>query len=269
MPSSLAPREIRHRCSHLGWHHSRTRPGVDPRAHESRDPLHQPLPPRRHERLRDVVVAHMPPRSAVAPPQPLPRHRRAHLKGSPQRAPQGERDKPQGEAVALEPHGIRRRGRCHIAVVRTSWGRRRVRALEIRCRSRSHLAAVRASRIRRRERVPPDPPSRACSQDPPSRAPHGATVACVPSGSDAAAAPPCRRARLRDPPPRACLPDPSSRACSQNPPSRAPHRAAASCVPSGSNDAAAPTSPPCSPQGSAPRACPQIRRRARLLEVRA
>jgi hypothetical protein len=147
MSSSLAPREIRHRCSHLGWHRSRTCLGVDPCAHESRDPLHQPLPPRRHARLRGVVVAHMPPRSAVAPPQPLPRHRRAHLKGSLPRAPQGD-------VVALEPHGIRPRDRCHITVVRTSWGRRRVRALGIRCRSRSHLAAVRASGIRRRERVP-------------------------------------------------------------------------------------------------------------------
>jgi hypothetical protein len=121
------------------------RSGVDPRAHESRDPLHQPLPPRRHARLRSVVVAHIPLRS-VAPPQSLPRHRRAHLKGSLPRAPQGD-------AVALEPHGIRRRGRCHIAVVRTSWDRRRVCALGIRCRSCSHLAAVRASGIRRRERV--------------------------------------------------------------------------------------------------------------------
>jgi hypothetical protein len=147
MPSLLAPRKIRHRCSHLGWHCSRTCLGVDPRAHESRDPLHQPLPPRRHARLRGIVVAHMPARSTVAPPQPLPRHSRAHLKGSLPRAPQGD-------AVTLEPHGIRRRGRCHIAVVRTSWGRRRVRAFGIRCRSRSHLAAVRASGIRRRERVP-------------------------------------------------------------------------------------------------------------------
>jgi hypothetical protein len=111
------------------------------------DPLHQPLPPRCHERLTDVVVAHMPPRSTVAPPQSLPRHRRAHLKGSLPCAPQGD-------VVALEPHGIRRRDRWHIAVVRTSWGHRRVRALEIRCRSRSHLTAVRASGIRRRERVP-------------------------------------------------------------------------------------------------------------------
>jgi hypothetical protein len=47
------------------------------------------------------------------------------LKGSLPRAPQGD-------AVALEPHRIRRRGRCHIAVVRTSWGHRRVRAIEIR-----------------------------------------------------------------------------------------------------------------------------------------
>jgi hypothetical protein len=111
------------------------------------DLLHQPLPPHRHERLTDVVVAHMPPGSTVAPPQSLPRHRRAHLKGSLPRAPQGD-------VVALEPHVIRRRGRWHIAVVRTSWGRRHVRALGIRCRSRSHLAAVRASGIRRRERVP-------------------------------------------------------------------------------------------------------------------
>jgi hypothetical protein len=146
MPSSLAPREIRHRCSYLGRHHSRTRSGVDRRAHESRDPLHQPLPPRRHARLRGVVVAHMLPRSTVAPPQPLPRHRRAHLKGSLPRAPQGD-------AVTLEPHGIRRCGRCHIAVVRTSWGHRRVCALEIRCRDRSHLTVVRATGIRCRERV--------------------------------------------------------------------------------------------------------------------
>jgi hypothetical protein len=111
------------------------------------DPLHQPLPPRRHERLTDVVVAHMPPGSTVAPRQSLPHHRRAQLKGSLPRAPQGD-------VVALEPHGIRRRGRWHIAVVRTSWARRRVRALGIRCRSRSHLAAVRVSGIRRRERVP-------------------------------------------------------------------------------------------------------------------
>jgi hypothetical protein len=88
-----------------------------------------------------------PPRSVVAPPQPLPRHRRAHLKGSLPRAPQRD-------TVALEPHGIRRRSRCHIAVVHTSWGRCRVRALGIRCHSRSHLAAVRASGIRRHERVP-------------------------------------------------------------------------------------------------------------------
>jgi hypothetical protein len=147
MPSSLAPREISHRCSDLGRHCSRTCLGVNPRAHESRDLLHQPLSPRRHARLRGVVVAHMPTRSTVAPPQPLARHRRAHHKGSLPRAPQGD-------AVALEPHGIRRRGHCHIAVVRTSWGLRRVRALGIQCRSRSHLAVVRASGIRHRERVP-------------------------------------------------------------------------------------------------------------------
>jgi hypothetical protein len=49
---------------------------------------------------------------------------------------------------------IRRRDRCHIAIVCTSWGHRRVRVLGVRCRSRSHLAAVRASGIHRRERVP-------------------------------------------------------------------------------------------------------------------
>jgi hypothetical protein len=89
----------------------------------------------------------MPPRSVAAPPQPLPRHRRAYLKGSLPRAPQGD-------AVALEPHRIRRRGRFHIVVVRTSWGSRHVRVLGIRCRSRSHLVVVRASGIRSRERVP-------------------------------------------------------------------------------------------------------------------
>jgi hypothetical protein len=115
MSSSLAPREIRHRCSHLGWHCSRTRSGVDPRTHESRDPLHQPLTPPRHARLRGVVVAHTPPeirrRTTTAAPtspscapqgvaaactsarhcrarapwdppsQPLPHRRRAHLMG--------------------------------------------------------------------------------------------------------------------------------------------------------------------------------------------
>jgi hypothetical protein len=50
------------------------------------DPLHQPLPPRRHERLTDVVVAHMPPGSTVAPRQSLPHRRRAHLMGPPPRA---------------------------------------------------------------------------------------------------------------------------------------------------------------------------------------
>jgi hypothetical protein len=111
------------------------------------DPLHQPLPPRRHERLTDVVVAHMPTRSTVASPQSLPRHRRVHLKGSLPHAPQGD-------VVALESHGIHRRDSRHIAVMRTSWGRRRVRALGIRCHDRSHLATVRASGIHRRERVP-------------------------------------------------------------------------------------------------------------------
>jgi hypothetical protein len=191
MSSSLAPREIRHRCSHLGWHHSRTRLEVDPRVHESWDPLHQSPPPRRHARLRGVVVAHMPPRSTIAPPQPLPRHRRAHLKGSLPRAPQWD-------AVALKPHGIHRRRCCHIAVVRTSWGRRHVRVLGIRCCSRSHLAAARASGIRRRERVP--------------------------QIRRRALAPRICHARLRDPPPRACPPDLPSRACSQDPPSRAPLR---------------------------------------------
>jgi hypothetical protein len=61
---------------------------------------------------------------------------------------------PQGVAAACTSErrcrarapGICRRGRCHLTIVRTSWGRRRVRALGIRCRSRSHLAAVHASR---------------------------------------------------------------------------------------------------------------------------
>jgi hypothetical protein len=95
------------------------------------------LPPRRHACLRGVVIAHVPSRSAVAPPPQLPPHRRAHLKGSLPRAPQGDAD-------VLVPPEICRRGRCHLAVMRTSWGRRRVRALGIRCSSRSHLAAVRA-----------------------------------------------------------------------------------------------------------------------------
>jgi hypothetical protein len=146
MSSSLTPREVRHHRSHLGWHRSRTRSGVDPRAHASRDPLHQPLPPRRHARLRGVVVA-------------------------------------------LVPPGIRRRGRCHIVVVRNSWGRRRVRALGIRCRSRSHLAAARASGGQSPRAGLKNPPPRACPPDPPSRA---------------------------------CPPDPPSRACSQDPPPRAP-----------------------------------------------
>lgn len=66
-------------------------------------------------------------------------------------------------ARAPPPLEIRRRDRCHLAVVHTLWARRRVHALEIRCRSRSHLAVVHASGglrralasgIRRRERVP-------------------------------------------------------------------------------------------------------------------
>ena len=70
---------------------------------------------------------------------------------------------------SLAPREIRRRDRWHIAVVRTSWGRRRVRALGIRCRSVSLDSPSRhrnppsracpqirrrASGIRRRERVP-------------------------------------------------------------------------------------------------------------------
>lgn len=69
---------------------------------------------------------------------------------------------------SLAPREIRRRDRWHIAVVRTSWGRRRVRALGIRCRS-----------------VSLDPPSR--HRDPPSRA-----------------CPQIHPSRLRDPPSRAC-----------------------------------------------------------------
>lgn len=156
---SLAPREVRHRRSHLGWHHRCTCSGVDHRACASRDPSHQPLPPRRNARLRGVVVvAHVPPRSAVALPQPLPPHRRAQLKGL--FRVHLKETLPRSCPPPLE---IRRRDRCHLAVVHTLWARRRVHALEIRCRSRSHLAVVHASGglrralasgIRRRERVP-------------------------------------------------------------------------------------------------------------------
>lgn len=55
---------------------------------------------------------------------------------------------------SLAPREIRRRDRWHIAVVRTSWGRRRVRALGIRCRS---VSLDSPSRHR-------NPPSRACPQ---------------------------------------------------------------------------------------------------------
>jgi hypothetical protein len=107
MLSSLAPREIAIAAPTLDSI-AVVRAQGSTLARMNLDPLHQPLPPRHHERLTDVVVAHMPPGSTVAPPQSLPRH------------------------LALEPHGIRRRGRWHIAVVRTSWGRRRVHALGIR-----------------------------------------------------------------------------------------------------------------------------------------
>jgi hypothetical protein len=59
------------------------------------------IPPRRYARLRGAIVAHVPPRSVVAPPQPLPCHRRAHLKRSLPRAPQGD-------ATALVPLRIHR-----------------------------------------------------------------------------------------------------------------------------------------------------------------
>lgn len=115
---------------------------VDPRARASREPPQQPLPPRLCARLRGAVVAHVPPRSAVAPPQPLPLRCRARLKGPLPRAPQGD-------AVAVVPPGIRRRGRCHLAIMRTSGGRRRTCALGIRRRNRDH--------------APPDLSSHACS----------------------------------------------------------------------------------------------------------
>jgi hypothetical protein len=142
MPSSLAPREIRHHCSHLGWHRSRTRLGVDPRAHESRDPLHQPLPPRRHARLRGVIVAQGVATACTSgrrcrarapqdpPPRPLPHRRRAHLMGpSPRACHRDPMTQP------LPPH---------------------------------RRACLRDPQPRA---CPPDPPSRAFSQDPPSRAP--------------------------------------------------------------------------------------------------
>jgi hypothetical protein len=49
-----------------------------------------------------VPSFHIPPRSVVAQPQPLPPHRRAHLKGSLPRAPQGD-------IATLVPPGIHRR----------------------------------------------------------------------------------------------------------------------------------------------------------------
>jgi hypothetical protein len=105
LPSSLAPREVRHRLSHLGWHRSHTRSKVNPHARASRDLSHQPLPPRRRARLRGVVVAHVPPRSAVAPPQPLPPHRRAHLKGSlPRSCPAGSAIVAAAASLSCAPH---------------------------------------------------------------------------------------------------------------------------------------------------------------------
>jgi hypothetical protein len=95
------------------------------------------------------------PRSTVASPQPLPPHRHAHLKGLLPHAPQGD-------AAVLVPPRIHRCGHCHLAVVRTSWGHRRVRALGIRCRSRSHLAVVRASGGPSPRAGLRDPPPRAC-----------------------------------------------------------------------------------------------------------
>jgi hypothetical protein len=118
------------------------------------------LPPHRHARLRGAVVAHVPPRSTVAPPQPLPPHRRAHLRESLPRAPHGD-------AVALVPPEIHRHGRCHLTVVRTSWGRRRVLGLGIRCRNRSHLAVVHTSGGPSSRAGLRDPPPRACPPDPP------------------------------------------------------------------------------------------------------
>jgi hypothetical protein len=77
--------------------------------------LHQPLPPRRHARLRGVVVAHMPQRSAVAPPQPLPRHRactsrgrcRVHLREtlSPS-SPTGSTAAVAATSSSCVPHGV-------------------------------------------------------------------------------------------------------------------------------------------------------------------
>jgi hypothetical protein len=121
--------------------------------------------------LGGAVVAHVPPRSAIAPPQQLPPHCCAHLKGSLPRAPQGD-------AATLVPPGIRCRSGCHL-VVRTSWGHHLVRALGIRCRSHSHLTAVCASvgpspRTGLIDPSPraclPDLPLRACPLDPPSHA---------------------------------------------------------------------------------------------------
>jgi hypothetical protein len=111
------------------------------------DPLHQPLPPRRHERLTDVVVAHMPrdppsrrrSRSHVTAVCTSRGRCRVHLRETLSRSsPMGSAVATASTSLSCAPHG----------------GRRRVRALGIRCRSRSHLAAVRASGICRRARVP-------------------------------------------------------------------------------------------------------------------
>jgi hypothetical protein len=160
--------EVRHRCSHIGWHHSRTRSGVGPCARASQDPSHQPLPPRRHEHLRGVVTAHVPPRSVVR------RRSRSHLT-----AVRTSRGRCHVHLRETLPRPLPPRRRAHFT------GHHRVCALGIRCRSRSHLAAVRASggssphaglRDPPLRACPLDPSVRACSQDPLPRASQGGGV---------------------------------------------------------------------------------------------
>jgi hypothetical protein len=158
----------------------------------SRDPSHHTLPPRRHARLRGVVVAQVPPRSVVTPPQPLPPHRRAHLKGSLLRAAQGDVTRDPSPRP-LPPHR-----RAHLM------GLHHVRALGIRCHSRSHLTVVRTLRgrccVHLRETFPGSCPLGsivAAAATSLSCAPHGAAPRACPRDPMPQPLPPHRRARLK------------------------------------------------------------------------
>jgi hypothetical protein len=97
LPSSLAPREVCHPRSHLGWHHSRTGSGST-LAHVQLDIRR--ISHSHHAVMHALGVSLMLtcPWSAVDPPHPLPPHLRSHLKGSLPRAPQVD-------AVVLVPLG--------------------------------------------------------------------------------------------------------------------------------------------------------------------